>query len=233
MKKILLFLIPLYSYILPSQCSYPIKITVLAWEGNGITIKWQCPKKPQIGQFDIYRTCYSIKKDKPKYIGSVAHNKIYEYSDNDTSLKTKYIYSYKVLYSHVKDRAVCADSARTLARPIDEDTPLLSLFIKNINSFTQKDIVSIKPLKSVTQTSVFLPIEIEIKDLNFDFQKTAYYAIVYGDIMIQTTSEENLNDFRYANIFIVKPTQIAQNLKIALVQGNTILGISSPINIEE
>jgi hypothetical protein len=220
MKVFLPFCFFCFSHILVAQCPYKISIDVLKWEGETITLKWHSEPKPLTGEFDIFRTCLSLKNDKEKPLSNLAVTKRYEYSDTDRGLNGNKIYAYRV---QLRNMPTCSVVKRTSGRVIEEDTLTTYQPARDLSTFTQKDVVAIKTQTTTTKTHVFLPIEIEIKDFKFPF--TAENTV------IETEGHTLNDDFRFANVFIVEHPSVKKTFRIALVQGNIILGMSGLIGL--
>lgn len=214
--------------MLIAQCPYKIAIDVLDCEGKTVTLKWHCQPKPLSGHFEIFRICLSINREE-KWIDSVAVNKSFEYSDTDKNLKNSLIYQYRLQLSSNKK---CTVSERTKGRVIDS-SDLTKLIIRNLPSFTQKDILNLKPQKLSATANIYLPVELEIKDFKFPFSINMKYALICGDKVIETDSHVNGDDFRMVSVYILENMALSKEFKIALIQGNDILGLSPLIELKE
>jgi hypothetical protein len=218
-----------YSFnMLMAQCPYKIDIYVCDWEGPTVTLKWHCQPKPLNGQFDIFRTCLTLKNDKESLVEHKDVKKAYEYADTDTKLNDNRIYQYKV---QLRDMPKCFATQRTKGRVIEDDT-LSTKSPTDLSLFKQKDIVNIKIQKTTTKATVYFPIEIEIKDLQFPFTSQLGYVLICGDKVFETVGQPVDDDFRFANVFIPQ-NAVSQPFRIALVQGQIILGMSPLIQNEE
>lgn len=214
--------------ILIAQCPYKIAIDVLEWEGKTVTLKWHCQPKPLSGHFEIFRTCLSINREE-KWIDKVAINKSFQYSDTDKELKNNLIYQYRLQLSS-NDK--CSVSDRTKGRVIDS-SDLTKLTIRNLKSFTQKNILNLKPQKLSGTANTYLPIELEIKDFKFPFSNNMKYVLICGDKIIETVSHVNNDDFRMVSVYILENMALIKEFRIALIQGNDILGLSPLIELKE
>ena len=214
--------------VLIAQCPYKIAIDVLDWEGKTVTLKWHCQLKPSSGQFDIFRTCLSINREE-KWVSSVSVIKNFQFSDTDTDLKNNLIYQYRLQLS---SNEKCWASERTKGRVIDS-SDLTKLIIRNLSSFTQKDILNLKPQKLSATANTYLLVETEIKDFKFPFSTNMKYALICGDKVIETAFHTNGDDSRWVSVYILENMALSKEFEIALFQGNDILGISPLIELKE
>ena len=214
--------------VLIAQCPYKIAIDVLDWEGKTVTLKWHCQPKPASGQFDIFRTCLSINREE-KWVSSVSVNKNFQFSDTDTDLKNNFIYQYRLQLS---SNEKCKASEQTKGRVIDSSGSI-NLIIRNLSSFTQKDILNLKPQKLNVTANTYLLVETEIKDFKFPFSTNMKYALICGDKVIETAFHTNGDDSRWVSVYILENIALSKEFKIALFQGNDILGISPLIELKE
>jgi hypothetical protein len=217
------------SISLVAQCP-KIEIYVLKWEGNKMTLKWRCNPKPLTDTFYIYRACVSINKMET-LIGKTAATQVYEFSDANTGLKTNLSYQYRLQYGNSKTQYNCSVNKEIHGLPVDGDTTTIG-FIRPLPIFKQKDIVNIKLLEQDVQPNTSIPIKLEIKDLSYNFSPNLTYVIISGDRVFETTSEVIGDDFRYAHVFMLAKALSLKKCRIALIQGEDMIGISPEMIVE-
>lgn len=211
-----------------AQCPYNLAIDILEWEGKTVTLKWHCMPKPLSGQFDIFRTCLSKNKEEI-WISSIATTKSFQFSDTDKDLKNNLIYKYRLQLS---SNEKCTVSQVSKGRVIEKGD-FTDVIIRNLSSFTLRDIVKIKPKKMIIYANTYIPVEVEIKDFKFPFSTDMKYALICGDKVIETVYHFDDDDSRLVSVFILENSSIFQEFTIALMQGNSILGVSPPMLIKE
>jgi hypothetical protein len=230
--KNLLIIICLFNLIssLHGQCNYSLSFKYLGWEGKSMTLKWECTPKPQTGRFEIYRKSLSKKQNIEKRIYTSTVNTNFEFADNDKSLSFSNSYEYQIRY--VNGREKCSTIRGIQTRVIESDSTY-TIPSKDLISFNQKDFVSIKSTTRITKSGTFLPIQIEVKNQQFDFTQKLNYVLIYDGKVIETSSESDSNDFKIAKVYIIGYSNTHNKFRIALVQGNDILGISNFIIIKD
>jgi hypothetical protein len=227
--KIKFFLTILFlrmSVSLTAQCP-KVEIYLLKWEGKKMTLKWRCNPRPLSDTFYIYRACVSISKTET-LIGKTAAAQVYEFADADTRLKTNLSYQYRLQYGHLKTKDNCSVYEEIHGLPVDGDTASIG-FVRPLSIFKQKTIVNIKPLTQSIQPNTYLPIQLDIKDFSYDFSSKLTYVIISGDHVFETISEVNGDDFRYAQVYMLAKAFSLKKCRIALVQGEDMIGISPEI----
>ena len=212
-----------------AQCP-PVDIHVLEWDKKTLTLKWRCNPKPTTGKFYVYRACVSQNRHFETLIDSVSATQNYEFSDNDKDLKTNLTYQYRVQYE--KDKR-CSYSKLTQGRVIEDASSATAIgFVKDIKTFNQKAVVSIQALEKTAKPNNYMAIKLQIKDFKYNFSSGLKYALICGNTVFETDSEVTSDDFRYAKVFILGKVSIYEKCKIALIQGNEIIGVSEFIQIE-
>ena len=212
-----------------AQCPL-VDIHVLEWDNKTLTLKWRCNPKPAKGKFYVYRACVSQNRHLETLVDSVSATQNYEFSDNDKQLKTNLTYQYRVQYGKNKP---CSNSKQTQGRVIEEDSSTTEIgFVKDIKTFNQKAIVHIQPLETTAKPNNYLSVKLEIKDFKYNFSSRLKYALICENTVFETDSEATSDDFRYAKVFILGKIGIYEKCKIALIQGNEIIGVSELIEIK-
>lgn len=213
---------------LTAQCP-KIDLYLVNWEGNTVTLKWRCSPNFLNDTFHVFRTCLSDKGGKEISVGKVAAmTKRFEFADVK-ELKGNLTYQYKVRYGQ-NDRCI-SNLKNTQGRVIDGDCSTTG-FIRNLESFTIRDVVKITPEKTSAATNTYLSVKIEIKDLKFDFSSNFSYALISDNGVIETESQVVDDDFRFVNVFIRGHSLVNKKMRIALIQGNEILGVSDEIELK-
>ena len=226
MKFFLLLIFFITTNLLAAQCPYKIVLDVLVWDGPNVTLKWHSDPKILRGGFDIFRTSLTVENGREKYIGSVAALKSLEYSDADRALVRNHIYEYRVQMDGLTQ---CSAKKRTEGRVIEDDS-LLNQSTKNLKLFTQKDVLNIKTKALTAKANTYFPIEIDIKDFKFPFNNQLTFTLVCADKVIETTAQVRDDDFRFAEIFIPENACLTPQFRVAVIQGNQILGVSTLID---
>jgi hypothetical protein len=213
-----------------AQC--PVINLKTYWDGDFITLKWQCQPKTTAGVFNIYRTCLSLKKDTEQWVAQVEAHKRHEYADANKQLRGRLTYQYRIQYTNGNTKTYCSVVAKTKARAVDSDSTDTT-FLRKFEDFKQREIANLKPTVFKVKPFTNLRIAIEIKDFNFTFSDKMYYAIVNGNEVIKTRSKEDLQDFRFVDIFLPNDPALQKRIRIALIQGDSILGLSDFIDLNE
>ena len=103
--------------------------------------------------------------------------------------------------------------------------------MKDLKLFTQKDVLSLKTTQLTATPNTFFPIQIDIKDFKYPFANNLTFALLCNDKIIETLSHVINDDFRFAEVFILENDCLTPKFKIAVVQGNEILGLSAFIQL--
>ena len=212
-----------------AQCP-PVDIHVLEWDKKTLTLKWRCNPKPTTGKFYVYRACVSQNRHLETLVDSISATQNYEFSDNDKDLKTNLTYQYRVQYGKTTR---CSYYKQTQGRVIEDDSSTTTIgFVKDIKTFYQKAIVSIQALEKTAKPNNYLTVNLQIKDFKYNFSSGLKYALICENTVFETDSEAMGDDFRYAKVFILGKVGIYEKCRIALIQGNEIIGVSEFIPIE-
>ena len=212
-----------------AQCPL-VDIHVLEWDNKTLTLKWRCNPKPTKGKFYVYRACVSQNRHFETLVDSISATQNYEFSDNDKDLKTNFTYQYRVQYGK---NTRCSYYKLTQGRVIEDDSLATTIgFVKDIKTFNQKAIVHIQALETTAKPNNYLAVKLQIKDFKYNFSSGLKYALICENTVFETNSETTGDDFRYAKVFILGKVGIYEKCKIALIQGNEIIGVSEFIPIE-
>ena len=233
MRYLLLVCFYLFSLGLNAQskCSFSLDSFRVIPAGKSMTLKWSVNPKPTKGYFKIYRK--RIQRPSISLIETVKTNYHFgrtEYCDQDQSLSLSNSYEYRL--ELIVGNQKCSSKAEIHTRAVEDADSVATDAGKNISSFKKEDIYDIIPEKLTAKAFTNCNIRLKIKNLKYPVSTDLRYYLFVNNVLYKTTYFVENDNYRTAVVYINQEPVNAKSFKIALVQDDTILGISPLITFE-
>lgn len=211
-----------------AQCVHNISYALLRWDNNfSITVKYNVKPPTDLGQ--IY-----ISKREGKYLSEPSKQSLKLNSDNtfsygnfnDIEIKQQDKYEYNLkLFVNGK---MCDDTTLYLSpRAFDSGSSLDSG--KLIQNFTTKEVYNITPSKLKVRDEDTLKISLELKDASFAFKTGQEFFLLSNNRLYITDYAIKNDDDQSPFIIIHRNSPDMKSCRVALIQDNIIIGLSSSI----